>query len=353
LTGFIPATNAYPAYLDRSALKTTRQTVTTPEHSYLDARTPLSASAEPVDAVDMLITLWRRKWRVAAGMLAGLVVAIIYLNTSTPTFTTELRVTAAASTTNSIANRLGSLGGLAAAAGLGISSSSKAEPFDLYLDALTSREVADRLAQDSRIMRTLFSAEWDRERMAWRNPGPSPVARLRSLLLIGNPPWRAPNGQRLRDYLQRTIVITKSNKSPITMIGYDARDPDFGVYLLSRMNAEADSQVRRRALRQAREYQSYLASVLPGVLLAEVRRSLADALTEQYQAVMMAQSNVSYAAVTVSAPQASTAPTKPKATIVIALGLLLGAVVGIFIAVVDFGGIAARARSSTATAYNS
>jgi uncharacterized protein involved in exopolysaccharide biosynthesis len=148
----------------------------------------------------------------------------------------------------------------------------------------------------------------------------------------------------LRDYLQRELVITKNSKTPVTAIGYDARDPDFGVYLLTKLDEYADLQVRSRALQQARDYQAYLTSVLPTVLIADARRSLAESLTQQYEAVMMAQSSVSYAAVALSAPQASVGPTKPKAMIVIALSLLLGLVVGLVIAVVDFSGIAARAR---------
>lgn len=306
----------------------------------LENETPTS------DAAGLLILIWQKKWRVAGAMAAALIIGIAYLNVATPTYTTELRVTAAASSSNSIASRLGSLGGLAAAAGLGISSSAKAEPFDLYLDALTSRDVADRLADDPKIMQTIFRREWDASRRTWVEPGKSPVQILRSVLLIGNPPWRAPDGARLRDYLQREIVITKSSKSPITLVGYDARDADFGVYLLGKMNEQADYQVRTHALQQAMDYQAYLTSILPTVVLAEARRSLADSLTEQYEAVMMARSTVAYSANPLSAPQASIAPTKPKAIIVLAISLLLGLVIGIMLAIIDFSGVRARATAS-------
>lgn len=309
-----------------------------------------AADAPPLDAASLLILIWHRKWRVVSAVAVALIVGIVYLNVAKPTYTTELRVTAAASSSNSIANRLGNLGGLAAAAGLGISSSSKAEPFDLYLEALTSREVADRLASDPRIIRTIFAGEWDSAQRKWRQPGPSAVQIMRSLLLIGNPPWRAPDGARLREYLQRDIVITKSSKTPITLIGYDAKDPAFGIYLLEKMNEQADSQVRARALKQAMDYQAYLTGVLPGVALAEVRRSLADSLTEQYEAVMMARSTVSYAAVALSAPQSSVLPTKPKALIVLAVSLVIGVIIGILLAIIDFGGIKARVAAERLTA---
>ena len=299
----------------------------------------------PNDAITIMLLIWQKKWLVVSCMVAAFFLGVLYLHVAVPTYTTELRVTSASSSNSSLSSRLGNLGGLAAAAGLGIGSSSKAEPFDLYLEALTSRGVADKLAADRRIMTTIFNREWDNRRQTWEAPPQTPVQIVKSLLGIGEKPWRAPDGARLRDYLQREIVITKSTKTPVTSIGYDARDPDFGVYLLSRLDEYADLQVRSRALQQARDYQAYLSKVLPDVMIADARRSLADSLVQQYEAVMMAQSTVSYAAIALSTPQASVGPTKPKALIVLALSLLLGLIVGLVIAVVDFKEIAARTRT--------
>ena len=298
----------------------------------------------PTDAISILVLVWQRKWIVAACVAMAFFAGIFYLRNSTPIYTIELRVTAASSSSNSIGSRLGNLGGLAAAAGLGIGTSSNAEPFDLYLEALTSRGVADKLAADRRVMTKIFSREWDDRRQTWVAPPLTMAQTVKSVLGIGEKAWRPPDGARLRDYLQRELVIIKSAKSPVTAIGYDARDPDFGIYLLTRIDEYADLQVRTRALQQARDYQAYLASVLPGVLIADARRSLANSLVQQYEAIMMAQSSLSYAAVALSAPQASVGPTKPKTIIVIALSLLLGLVAGLVIALVDFGGIATRVR---------
>lgn len=300
------------------------------------------------DLSSILVVVWQKKLLVGAVILASLLAGILYLWIVNPTYTVEMRVTAAASSSNSIANRLGNLGGLAAAAGLPIGGSSKAEPFDLYIEALTSREVADELARDPRIMKTIFAREWDANTGHWKSPPVSPGQWVKSLLGHGEAHWRAPDGARLRDYLQRKILVTKSAKSPITLIGYDVTDPDFGIYLLARMNQSADNDVRRRALEQANDYKAYLASVLPTVELADVRRSLADSLTQQYEAVMMARSSVPYAAAAIGAPQASLAPTKPKVAITLAICLLLGTIIGIAVAVIDFGGTFGRRHREVA-----
>jgi uncharacterized protein involved in exopolysaccharide biosynthesis len=295
---------------------------------------PETAGQTP-DAIGVLLVVWQKKWLVAGIVLASLLAGIVFLNLATRTYTTELKVTAAASSANSIANRLGNLGGLAAAAGLSIGGSSKAEPFEMYLEALTSRNVADTLAKDQRIMTTIFARDWDPAAKQWQQPSATPAELVKSFIGVADPPWRAPDGARLQNYLERRLVVTKSVKSPVTIIAYDAQDPAFGLHLLQQLNRAADDEVRQRALLQANEYKAYLSTLLPTVAIADVRSSLAASLTEQYEAVMMAKSSVPYAAVALGGPKASLAPTKPKVAIVLALAILLGVVIAVSIAVFD------------------
>lgn len=309
---------------------------------------PETAGNAP-DAIGMIVLVWQKKWLVAGIVLACLLAGIAFLNVTTRTYTTELKVTAAASSANSVANRLGNLGGLAAAAGLSIGGSSKAEPFEMYLEALTSRNVADALAKDQRIMTTLFARDWNPATKQWEQPSASPTELVKSFIGLADPPWRAPDGARLQNYLERRIVITKSVKSPVTIIGYDAQDPAFGVHLLQQLNLAADAEVRQRALLQANEYKAYLSNLLPTVAIADVRTSLAASLTEQYEAVMMAKSSVPYAAVALGGPKASLAPTKPKVTIVLALAVLVGTIIAVVFATVDFRGTFAKRTSRSAS----
>lgn len=305
-----------------------------------DSRSPLAAR--------LLAVLWQRKLVVFAWMMVGVGLAVAYLNIARQTYSTELRVTAAASSSNAISNRLGNLGGLAAVAGLPLGGSNKAEPFDLWIEALHSRQVADVLARDPRIMRTIFEQEWDATRSAWRQPSPGVLSAVRTV--IGLPPkaWRAPDGARLQAYLQKEVVVGKNAKSPITVIGYRSEDPEFGTYLLQKLYVASDGVVRARSLAQAKDYRDYLTSVLPTVELADVRQSLASALADQYEIVMMASSSTPYAALQVGAPQASLTPTSPKVAISLLLGLLLGLFVGVAAALIDVGATLRQIRAAPA-----
>lgn len=285
----------------------------------------------------LLAVLWQRKLVVLAWMVVGLGVAIAYLNVARQTYSAELRVTAAASSSNAISSRLGNLGGLAAVAGLPLGGSNKAEPFDLWIEALHSRQVADVLARDPRIMQTIFETEWDPATSSFKQPEAGLLSGVRMMLGLPARTWRAPDGARLQVYLQKEVLVGKNAKSPITIIGYRAEDPEFGTYLLQQLYLASDQDVRARSLAQAKDYRDYLTTVLPTVDLADVRQSLAKALADQYEIVMMASSSAPYAALQVGAPQASLVPTSPRVAISLLLGLLLGLLVGVAAALIDVG----------------
>lgn len=303
-----------------------------------------------IDLLSVLRRLWLKKWFIAAFFVAGLLLGVIYLKEQTPTYTAVLRVTPASSSGGGMQNRLRGLGGLAAAAGLTALPSDGASPFDLYLDAFQAQDLARDLANDPRIMQSAFAGEWDPATQSWREP--SGVLKrtsnaVKGMLGFPESKWRQPDGPRLRDYLMSSILVVKGDDSPITQIVFDHRDPAFATYLLTRLNAAADRQVRRRALEQATQYAKYLSMRMATTPVAEHRQVLASSLSEQERSIMMASSSVPYAATVVEPPFASAAPTKPKAGMALVAASFGLALIGIFLALFDVGSIA-RAISGKA-----
>ena len=70
----------------------------------------------------------------------------------------------------------GGLASLGSAVGIDVGGMS-GSAFALFGEALKTQPVADALAQDPRIMRTIFSSQWDAGRQEWRDP-PSPLKAL-------------------------------------------------------------------------------------------------------------------------------------------------------------------------------
>lgn len=304
--------------------------------SMTDTRVVVTASAGA--AVD-LFAFGRyagRLWYAAVTfVLAGLVGAFIYLNFATPRYAAVLHISPASSTASGMGGTLGQIGSLAAMAGVSVrQASTGATPFELYLDRMQSRSMAEQLARNQRVMRSIFNTEWDVVTRTWHQP-PSLFGGVGAALrmLAGQPArvWRPPDAARLQDYLQKKlgIVPPKPKDPPITTLVYEHRDPAFAVYLLTEMHTIADADVRRSSLFRARQYALHLAQKLAETPITEHRQSLSEALLEQQRAIMMATSSASFAAIPTEPATASLEPVSPKVVQTLIVGLAIGTLIGL------------------------
>lgn len=286
----------------------------------------------PVDdnPLGLIAALWNYKRAILLTSLAFVLVAIVYLHTAEYRYTAEMRVVASQTAANSsaiggAASRLGNLASL-----VGISTSSEsASPFRLYLEALTSREVAVALAKRPDLMHVVFSSEWDSATQSWRpRRSPPAIETLKSLLGFPHVDKPAPDAARLQDYLARNIKVNNDVKRTVTVIRFDHADPKFAITMLSTINAAADARMKAVALQRASAFAKYLEARLPTILVAEHRVAIADVLSEQEKQIMLASSSAPYAADPVEAPTASLAPTSPRPMVVLIASALFGMVFG-------------------------
>jgi hypothetical protein len=291
-------------------------------------------AARPIDLVAGLKLLGARWWFLVAGAVLGLALAVGILNLMTPKYTVAYKITPMSNGSSSLSGGMGGLGGLAAIAGVSIGQgNSGATPFELYVDILTSRAIAERLAGDRDVMRIAFASDWDQRTGAWREPSGAMHAIIQTAkTALGYPmqSWQPPAAADLQRYLERNIIVRRpgTRDPPITTISIEHRDPAFARHLLSQLNITADSLIRREALERATKYSAYLTKRLPLATIAEVRTYLAGALADQEKSIMIASSGASYAALVVQPAAASLRPTTPNYPLIAVLGLLAGLLAG-------------------------
>lgn len=277
---------------------------------------------------DLVAALWRHKLAIMLTGLTFLLGGIAYLHLAEYKYTAEMRVVASQAPGNNAGIGGGRLSNLASLVGISTESSSPS-PFKLYLEELTSREVASAVVSQPYLMHVIFNREWDAGTRSWRQPEPTPFRNgLKALLGFPLLKWQPPNAARLQDYLRQSIKIDDDPKRAVTIVRFDHADPRFATTLLSALNAAADRHLKTVALARARQFVRYLDTRLATVLIAEYRVALLTTLSDQEKQIMLASSEASYAADLVEAPTASLAPTSPRAVIVLVASTLFGLVFG-------------------------
>lgn len=299
---------------------------------------PVSAD-DSIGLSDLLVRIWRGKWLILLVMLAGLVAGVLFARGRPVLYTAELQVTPAVASPRSGGGVLGTYASLA-----GLTGSSTATSFDLYVTSLTSRAVANELARDPRVMHQVFAREWDAQRHLW-HPVPDALAGVRDTLGLPRPEWHIPDGARLQDYLVRTIKIGRgSANSPITTVGFTFHDPVFAANLLNRMNDVADRKVRAEDLARARSYIAYLQTKLALVTQSEQRTAIVGILSDQERSAMTASSGLSYAAQEIEPAPVPRVPSSTGPLTIVAVVLAGCLLLGVLLALVDWRDLWLRVR---------
>ena len=213
-----------------------------------------------------------------------------------------------------LSSALGSVGGFAALAGLGLGGSDYAT--EEAVAVLKSQQLTEQFIQDNNLLPELFPKLWDPAAGAWR-PGKKPPT-----LGAG---FRAFNKIR---------KVQRDSKSGLITVQVDWKDPvkaaNFANGLVERLNDE----MRHRALAQAEASVGYLQSEMAGTVDVSTHEAISRLMEEQVKQEMLAHVTKQYALQIVDSamPADLDAPIRPIKILYLAFGLFLGAAVGSWIA---------------------
>ena len=291
-------------------------------------------------AIDLreMALIMLKGWRIVAGTIGVfLLLALIHLHTAPSVFEVKMQVTPVQGSNDQASSRVNSLSSLAQLAGLNLSPSANqsASQFRTYVDSMHSRDLADDLAKNQDLMKSIFHREWDEESQTWREPEPSlmELAKGAIMQLLGARPlpWQPPDGARLQQFLSDAgglQIILDIKRPDLVTIEYDSSDPQFAIKLLNAVNQAANDHLRKKALLRATQYIDYLSRELNTVTVAEHREAIMQALSEQEKFKMSASSTAPYAAEMFDSPWASLTRLSPRPSQAYPMAILEGFLFG-------------------------
>ena len=286
-----------------------------------------SVDPSGVTLEQLAVAYWRSKFILLAGLVVGVVIAILYLNVATYRYTATLRVIPAQSDSGS--DQSGMMG-LAALAGVDIGGR-LVSPFSLYQNSVRDRVVIDQLSRNPAIMRAAFPSRWDRKRNQWRlDKGTIGAFSDGIKAIIGLPvyPALAPTSEDLFRFIRARSRSELDDKSQILTLAFDDSNGAFAAMMLRRMHVLADESLRQRMLRQSTIYIDYLERKLRTATLLEQRVSLVQVLSAQEKIRMSASAGTPFAAAAFGDIVVSNRPTMPNPPLVLVVGAVIGLAAG-------------------------
>lgn len=227
---------------------------------------------------------------------------------------------------------IGGLGGLASLAGVSLPTGSSSD-FLTYKFLLKSEEVAARMLKDRDLLVSVFSSDWDTERELFRQPASGPlksVVRGLKNLLTGNEPsaYIPPNAARLSAWMDKAFNSSEGRDTGFLTLSAETAKPTLMVDVITRATQQTDQLLKERYIATAEQTMSFYQQQLSKARAREHREALAKLIAQEDQKLMLASKGSYFVAEPITEPYVSLGPTSPKASLVLALSVVLGGFLG-------------------------
>lgn len=276
--------------------------------------------------------LWSGRFPIAAATAIGLLFGIALVHVLPAEFEAALVVRPP----DANAGGLGAASGLLSQVGGGglshllsgsgdLFSGADQSNFDEFSTLIDSNALSDRIAQKHLdVLRGAFSSNWNDAAKRWEQPPVIGVVKDVLRAIFGLPPWHAPNGEDLKEYLSKRVDTSTDFKTGMLTISYSAKDPAFAKEVVSILHKEADAIVRAKELDRSTRRIEYLQKTLPQVDQIDMRAVLTQLLASEEKKLMTVEADEYFAAWPVDAPIVPQRPSSPPVVFI----LLASAVVG-------------------------
>jgi len=276
---------------------------------------PGSSDADEVSPRELLRIIWRGKWTLLAGVLLAATIAFLAARFTPKQY--EARVVLSPVSSDSeegqlsgLSARLGSLGGLAALAGISAPGDSRsAESLAvLQSDALTRAYI-----ESNDLLPILFPENWDPTGKRWRSSVPQQVPTL----------WQG----NMKFERHRSVSIDP--KTGLATLKITWNDPEMATQWANGLVKYANESLRTEAIKEAERSIEYLTAEAGRTEMTEVKQAIYTLLQTEFNKIMLAKGREEYALKVVDPAFRPESPYSPNTI----LWTLAGAILGLFASV--------------------
>ena len=278
-----------------------------------EAATPtLREDDEVLDLMSLSSKIWQGKWLIigvtAAFALSSAVIVLILTSWyRADVMLAPVRATSA----DDLASPLGSLGGLASLAGIGVGGSTS-EP----LAVLESRDLAREFIEQQNLLPVLFARKWDAKSARWKPTDPKDWPDVRD---------------GVKYLVEKIRTVKDDKKSGLVTLTIEWTDAKTAADWANLFVDRANERIRARALLDAQANVSFLQRELAATSVVTLQQSIGRLPDSELQKVMLARENKEFAFRVIDRAEVPKWRVWPKRVLTIVLATLISGALSIYL----------------------
>jgi len=186
-----------------------------------------------------------------------------------------------------------------------------------YIAALKSRSLSVSYIKESNLMPVLFASKWDAAKKQWKDSADAPTE------------WKA---FELWDKNIRRVNLDK--RTGLVTLIVEWTDPAFAAKWANEFTRHVNTRLRTEAVEEAEKSIAYLEKQLPTTTSVEVQQAIYRLIETQTKKKMVASTRDEYAFTTIDPAVMPERKHRPRRTILVITGLLLGMVGSVIVSII-------------------
>ena len=261
--------------------------------------------------------LWKGKGIVIASTIIFAVGSVAYALLAKEIYRAEVLLVPAAE--QSAPSLGGQLGGFAALAGVSVGDGKDVEA----LAVLQSRKFARDFIEQLDLLPVFFEENWDAANKRWMSEDPDEVPDVR-------------DGVKL--FHEEVLSVSEERSTGLVTLAVEWTDPDIAAAWAGILVERLNDRLREKALQEAETNVAYLQSELASTTLVTLQESIGRLLESELPKLMLAKGNEEFAFKIVDPAVSPKHRVRPKRSLTVVIGTILGGLLGMFIVLVGHSG---------------
>ena len=275
---------------------------------------PLDEASE-LRLIDLWRVAWNGRWVILSLSVLLALAGIIAGSFFTPIYRAQVVLAPVTQdTSNALSTLAGSLGGIAALAGVNLGATDDTAAKSIAI--LQSREFTQRFIKKHGLMPVLFADIWNASTRSWDVSDPEDAPTLQSAF----------------ELFDRSIRnVTQDDKTGLVTMTIDWKDPVAASEWANAMIAEVNADVRTRAVEQSNKSIDFLRRELQSTTELELRTAVSVLMEAQMKSAMMATVKADYAFEVIDPAVVPEKKVWPKRMLLAVIGVAMGFLLGVLV----------------------
>ena len=269
--------------------------------------------------VDVLLLAVRHKWLILVSVFLCAALAGVATLVLPPVYRVDTLLAPVEDSTAGLSMPGGSLGSLAALAGVNVGGSDSVKVEAIAL--LRSRILTESFLEENNLLPDLFEDAWDAEKEQWKSDDPEQIPNL---------------ARGYRKFSRDVRTVVEDKKTGLVTLSIEWTDAEMAVAWSRDLVDRVNRHMRERIMERTEKSLKYLRQELERTNVVEIKQAIHSLVEKQFKDRMIASVQEDYAFQIIDPPALPDPDNKvsPKPVLLIFLGVFLGMFLGLGIALV-------------------